>query len=276
MMGQFIFASCHSIGFGVRALLRNTGREGVSVSAGGRGAPIAIDLCIYREGELLASYPRFGEIATDELLEISATTCPELGTSGEHLVVARCSIGSGNEYFAQEHQLIYERSASNTFATLLYDQMPLPRQGSSAPPIVLLAPKAWVSTELACSVVFATAAVDGHRGYQDQPLEIAVLNEQGGVIAHEERAVREHDVLIFDVRDAVAGRVPLGRSPSFFDVVARGGAGSFAILTILVNETTGACAVEHSLSPHYYASRLERLRSEALRLPALASGRRPS
>lgn len=274
MIGQFLFASCNSMGFRVRALMRNTQREG-SIDVADGGEPIAIDLSVYGDGELLASYPRFAEIAPGGVVEISAATCPELGTAGEHLVLGRCSRGPGNGYLAQEHQLIYEIPARKTFTTLLYDQLPLPRPGADAPPIVLLAPKAWVSTEVACSVVFATSGADDGLGYQRRPLEITVLDEQGTVVAREERAVRHHDVVIFDVRAAVEGRVPLRRAPTFFDVVARGGAGSFAILTFLVNETTGGCAVEHSLSPHYYVSRLERVREEALRLPVVAS-RRPS
>jgi hypothetical protein len=161
MVGQFLFPSGRSIGFRVRALIRNTPRERGHHDADGAYGPIGIDLSVYRAGEMLATYPNFGEVTPDSMLEISDANCPELGTEGEHLVVAVCSRGSGRDYFAQEHQLIYERPGSGTFTTLLYDQLPLPRTGADASPIVLLAPKAWVSTELSEDVPLAVEVAAG-------------------------------------------------------------------------------------------------------------------
>lgn len=271
MIGQFLFASCHSIGFRARALMRNTARD---TGTDDLLESMTVDVSVYRAGKLLATYPEFGEVRPEGMLEISAETCPELGSDGEHLVLAQCSQKAGREYFPQEHQLIYEVPAHRTATTLLYDQIPVPVLGKTPSPIVLIAPKAWVSSELACWIVFATVAspIEENGGFQSRPLEITVLDHQGTVVASDERVVRDHDVVIFDVREAVAGR-PLSAKPVFFDVVARGGAGSFAIFTLLFNETTGACAIEHSLSPHYYASRLERVRDEALLFPGLGDVR---
>lgn len=56
--------------------------------------------------------------------------------------------------------------------------------------------------------------------------------------------------------------------PRLVNVVARGGAAQFAIMTFVVNHRTGAIALEHSLSPHYYVrDHGGRLRREALIFP---------
>jgi hypothetical protein len=49
-------------------------------------------------------------------------------------------------------------------------------------------------------------------------------------------------------------------------VVARGGASNYAIMGFITNDVTGSCALEHSLSPHYYFNGdRARVRAEAMR-----------
>jgi hypothetical protein len=100
---------------------------------------------------------------------------------------------------------------------------------------------------------------------QARELQIHVLDGSGASLAEETVSLPENSCYVFDVRKGLAGKARLEEDPKLFNVVARGGAASFAVVTFVINEKTGNMAVEHSLSPHYYVSTgLARVRAEAL------------
>lgn len=262
MIGQFIFPTCEVAGLRVAAYLRNTPRDSAS-----QPVDIDVELEVFQRGQLVVHEPEFGTIPFGGVLEVSERTCGALAPVGsDRLVVARCRTPDGSDsYFAQEHHLSYENPRTGVFDSLLYDQLPLVKAGRRASPIILLAPKAWVSTDVNSFVAFANVGASATAEPQAEPLVISVLSKTGEVLSTDTYDEPQNSALLFDVRAALRGMLGDSDTPELVNVVARGGASMYAIMTFVVNRATGNFALEHSLSPHYYVTDgLARVRTEAL------------
>jgi hypothetical protein len=257
---QFLFPTCRAAGLAGRAVLRNTARLGSGHGEAQAEHPVTVELAAWRDGERLFHDPAFVTLGLGDEAVVDAARLPALADDAETLVVARCRLEGREGYFPQEHQLTYSRAGRETH--LLYDQLPIPAPGKPAAPIVLLGPKAWVGRDVNTYVVFASHTFEGEGG--EHELEVTLLDPLGATLHAETRRAATRGVVVVDVRACVPS-LAHGAVPSFVNVVARGGAAQFAILTFVVNERTGGCALEHSLSPHYYSKQDHgRLRREAL------------
>lgn len=261
MIGQFIFPTCEAAGLRTAAYLRNTARGDENSSP-----DLRVEVMVFQNGELVLHEPEFGAIPFGGALELSERTCSGLAPSGaDRLVVARCRTPDDSDgYFAQEHHLSYENPRTGVFDSLLYDQLPLSKPGRRASPIILLAPKAWVGGDVNSFVAFANVGSSTASSPQGEPLTISVLSTEGAVLCTEVYDEPTNSALLFDVERALQGH-PASETPELLNVVARGGASMYAIMTFVVNRRTGNFALEHSLSPHYYVTEgLARVRDEAL------------
>src|SRR5690606_21090557 len=126
-----------------------------------------------------------------------------------------------------------------------------------------------VSRTVNSYVVFCNTLGDPDRREQAEPMVVSVLSQEGEMLHTAAYELKMNDTWIFDVRQAVSDRMALTDEPVFLNVVARGGASLYVIMTMVCNERSGNMAIEHSLSPHYYVpqSPRERLRQEALAFP---------
>jgi hypothetical protein len=268
MIGQFIIPSCAAAGLRIKAYLRNTARDSEPFPIEVRQQGLAVDLRVFANGDLIYHNPRYARVPLDGVQEISETTCPALaGDQSGLLVVAECSLPSdGPTYFAQEHHLRFENPSNRSSGSVLYDHLPLTETTRKFSPIVLLAPKVWVGSHFNAFVAFASSNSSTQSATQREPLIVTILDEEGHQVSSAKFDIMENSVFLFNVKKALAGKVDLGPIPRFFNVVAKGGASSFVIVTFVINEETGNFALEHSLSPHYYAVQgLQRVRNEALR-----------
>jgi hypothetical protein len=265
MLGQFIIPGAPGE-LSVKAFLRNATRGGEPFDPDLRRKGMSVDLRVFRHGQLEYHEPAFSNIPHDGIQEISQVTCPALrGDQSNLLVVARCSLSEGEEYFGQEHQLIYENSKTGAVGSLLYDQSPVLKPGAKTSPIVVLAPKIWVGRTVNSYVAFASTNSALESGTQSRALEVNILNQQGEIVYTNKYTLQENSTFLFDVRAAVADKIELVDAPTFLTVVAKGGAGLFAIMTFAVNDISGNFALEHSLPPDYYTSGdRQRVRIEAL------------
>ena len=262
MIGQFIFPTCEAAALSVAAYLRNTPRDTTS-----QPVDISVELLVFQQGQLIVHEADFGHIPFGGVLEVSERTCASLSPVGtERLVVARCRTPDASDsYFAQEHHLSYENARTGVFDSLLYDQLPLVKPGRRASPIVLLAPKAWISADVNSYVAFSNVGASEEVVSQAEPLVVSVLATSGEVLCTQTYDEPQNSVLLFDVRAALAGRRCHSGRPELVNVVARGGSSMYAIMTFVINQATGNFALEHSLSPHYYVTEgLPRVRAEAL------------
>lgn len=266
MIGQFIFPTCQAGGLRVAAYLRNTPRDGVV----GPVVGVSVELQVFEHGRSIAHEREFGTIPPDGVLEVSGRTFSAVGEgTRDRLVVARLRTPDGSDgYFAQEHHLTYENPLTGVFDSLLYDQLPIGKPGRRASPIILIAPKAWVGRHVNSLVAFANVGGSSVPTVQAQPLVISVLSSTGEVLSSEVFEEPENSALLFDVRAALRGHLSDAETPKMVNVVARGGASMYAIMTFVINKRTGNFALEHSLSPHYYVTDgLARVRDEALSFP---------
>lgn len=265
-IGQFIIPACAEGNVRIRAFLRNTQRLGEGFPLPLRKLGMPVELRIFRDGVLIEHDPAFARIPLNGVVEISDATCPALaGDQRGILIVARCSLPSdGPTYFGQEHQLCYESAKSSSLASVLYDQLPVIVGDRPQSQIVLLAPKAWVGRNHNAFVVFASTNSRLDSSEQERPLDVTVLDADGNVVASETISARHNAPVVVDVRKMV-GTDQLSEAPRLLNVVAKGGAAQFAIVTFVVNDATGNMALEHSLSPHYYVSTgLDTVRAHAL------------
>lgn len=272
LQGDFIVPHCAQAGLRMKAYLRNTLRVGESVPPDAREKGMGVELRVFCNGSLVHHDLEFAHVPLDGIKEISETTCAALkGSHDGLLVVARCSLESAtNGYFAQEHQLMFERAGSSAFGTVLYDQIPVMPKGRQPTPIILLAPKAWISSSLNTFIAFASTSGQLESGAQARPLTVKMLDAEGNTLHSGEYPMFDNTTFLMNVREMVGGKLAAGNAPSFLTVTARGGAGAYAIMAFMVNERTGNVALEHSLSPHYYVSGdLRRVREEALRFPPI-------
>ena len=261
---QFLFPTCRAAGLDVRACLRNTPRPGGDLRAHQEAHPVRVDLAVWEAGACLLHTPDFAELPLGEALVLDETNVPLLHHDGPHerVVIARTRLEGGQGYFSQEHQLTYAHGGRPTH--LLYDQLPVAAADKPTAPIVLLAPKVWVGGGVRTYVAFATAGRDGHES-ESHEVELTILGEDGTSLHRDTLVGSRHGVLMVDVTARLGITGGQLDAPHMVTVAARGGAAQFAILTFVVNERTGACALEHSLSPHYYTKEgRDRLRAEAL------------
>lgn len=253
--GQFIFATCIEAGLEVTAQLRNSIRRFDDVRPESRHNGMTIEVSVFEEGMLVFEDDQFANIGIEEVCEVSKTTCPALVPevcSAERVVVTQCSLKDNSTSFYQEHQLFYENPHTGFFSCLLYDQWPLPVLSKVASPIVLLAPKLWLSSQLNTLVCFASTSTSRRVEAEEVPLEISVLSQDGGLVYRQSHEKKRNSTWVFNARQRIGHLFNLGQKPLFFTLAARGGSGSYAITTFIVNEQSGCFALEHSLPPFYY------------------------
>ena len=267
MIGQFIIPNCAAAGLRVKALVRNTHNAGSSVPLELRSAGLSVELRVYRDGELIRHTPDFLQLPLNGVGEVSDDTCSELATSQKNiLIVARCSLASRtNDYFPQEHQLLFHSPETGAHSSLLYGQLPVPGSDRPSSPIVLLAPKVWIGAHINTFVVFASTNSKLQGDAQSRPLAISLHDQDGEVIVERNQILRNNATFVIDVKKEIRKATVTPSRPQLFSLTAKGGSGSFAIMSFIKNERTGNFALEHSLSPHYYvAGDLKRIRDEAL------------
>lgn len=270
MKGQFIFSTCNQAGLEVSALLRNSIRRFGDVPEAVRREGMTVGISVFENGERIFHESDFARVELGNEIEISGSTCSGLANGGaahERLVVAECSLfGHDHRSFSQEHQLSYSNPRTGFFSTLLYDQRPVAASGAIFSPIILLAPKIWVSDRIRTLISFASCADSSDPGLESQPLEISILSMDGKTLASIVHTKIRNSSWILDVRAALKSRMAIDSDPKFFTVVARGGAGGYAIMTFVINESSGCFALEHSLPPQYYVDGdRKRIRDEGAR-----------
>ncbi|MBT8551988.1 hypothetical protein G6731_08485 [Polynucleobacter paneuropaeus] len=214
-----------------------------------------VSLKIFQAGEIVFEDPNFATIKENKFLELSSNTCPKIeDNQNESLVLAQCRRADGEHYFAQEHQLIYEsRIGGNRTASLLYDQLPITNSTPKTNSILLLAPKAWLSNHVNTFICFANSnSALGYRPVKKNCF-ISFLKQNGEILHTAKFNLHENDTFILDVKKTLLGLIDgLDDNLQFINIVARVDFAACVILTIIQNEKTGALALEHSLSPHYY------------------------
>lgn len=266
MPGQFIFPTCNSAGLSLTALLRNTARDGTLREHGSKLGDMHVSLQIFHAGILVFNEPDFSTIPSGGHVEISETACPLLADSNkEFLLIARCKRGEGEQYFSQEHQVSYEKRGSGVKTTsLVYDQMPVVGAKAKLKPILLLAPKVWLSNDVNTFISFANVDDSHFDRVTKNPWEITFLGQNGERLHTLALNLKQNGNYVLDVKSALSGYVKLTNQLQMLSIVARGDAISCVILTFVQNQKTGALALEHSLSPHYYMNGdFARVRNEA-------------
>lgn len=268
MQGQFIFSTCNHAQLSLKALLRNTSRGGAISVRGLNLADLQVSLKIFHAGVLEFDAPDFATIPSGGHVEVSENTCPIItDDKREFLLIAHCKRGGGDQYFAQEHQVVYSKRGSARTTSLAYDQMPVFSK-ANAKPIVLLAPKVWVSNDVNTFISF-TNVDNGHFDrVAENPWEITFLGQNGKRLHALTLGLKQNGCYVLDVKSALSGHVEFTDQLQMLNIVARGDGVWCVILTFVQNQRTGALALEHSLSPHYYMDGdFARVRKEAFMFP---------
>ncbi|MFN2601577.1 MAG: hypothetical protein ABR582_02345 [Gemmatimonadaceae bacterium] len=234
-----------------------------------------VDLTVFEDGATVFHESEFALVKLDKVCEVSPRSCSGLSDANparERLVVAECSFPETDGLtFSQEHQITYTNSRTGFCSSLLYDQRPVPIAGRRMSPIVLLAPKVWLSRDINTLISFSSWSIPPCSGTEEAPLQISVLSPAGESVAVITRAKLKNSGWILDLGHALANSGSLKIKPEFFSVVARGGAGQYAIMTFVINNATGSFALEHSLPPNYYMDGdLKRVRDEGARFTEAA------
>lgn len=268
MLGQFIFSTCNHAGLNLTAILRNTSREGKQSQRGLSTEDMHVSLKIFHVGVLEFDAPDFATIPLGGHVEVSEKTCPVLADDKrEFLLIAHCKRGEGDQYFPQEHQVVYGRRESSRTTSLAYDQMPVVL-GAKAKPIVLLAPKVWVSNDVNTFISFANVDNGHFDRVAETPWEITFLAQNGKRLHILTLGLKQNGCYVLDVKSALSGHVEFTDQLQMLNIVARGDGVWCVILTFVQNQRTGALALEHSLSPHYYMDGdFARVRKEAFLFP---------
>lgn len=270
MIAQFIFPTCNRAGLSVSALLQNTARDkSHDINLSGL-EEMYVSLKIFQAGKILFEAPDFTVIKEDECFELSATNCPVLAESNhELLVVAHCKRGTDEQYFPQEHQLIYEaRNRCNKTVSLLYDQLPITNSIAPKNTILLLAPKVWISNDVNTFIYFANSNSTANSRIIEKDCDITFLKQDGKILHTVTFRLHENSTFVLDVKNTLFNYIKLQDDLQFINVVARVDFVACVILTIVQNAKTGALALEHSLSPHYYMDGdFSKVRREAFIFP---------
>jgi hypothetical protein len=263
MLGQFIFHTCNHAGLSLKALLRNSVRNGVLKGHEPNAEKMEVSLKIFHAGTPVFNEPNFCTISSGDYFEISESNCPILAdNTREFTLVAYCKRGEGALYFPQEHQVIYSRKGESRTTSLVYDQLPI-FVDSKFKPIILLAPKVWISNDVNTFISF-TNGDDGADEVVETEWKIDFIAQNGEIIHTSRLSLKQKDVYILDVKATLIERLELTDQLQMINVVARGESTACVILTFLQNKKTGALALEHSLSPHYYMNGdFNRVRNEA-------------
>lgn len=270
MQGQFIVPTCNSGGLSLTVLLRNTARDGSLSQSASNFDELYCALKVFKEGVLLFDDPYFSTIPAGGVVEVSEANCPFLAdNSGELLLIAQCNRGDGEQYFSQEHQIVYKKRNEGFVTTaLVYDQMPIVGEKAKPKPILLLAPKVWISNDVNTLISFSNVDSRCFNDIMEYQWEIIFLRQNGERIHKLAINIKQNENYILNVKNTLEGRIKLTDHLQMISVVARGEGVSCAILTFLQNKKTGALALEHSLSPHYYMNGdFVRVRNEAFILP---------
>lgn len=166
--------------------------------------------------------------------------------------IADISKGDANDYqyFPQEHHIQY--GISDSYASLLFDHQPYFANKDKFSSINVLAPKIVLAKNLNTHLVFNNAreASEGH--VQDHPMHIALLDASGKSVYNGSFNLTSNATFIFDVKKHLPDEYTYSSEPLFFSFVSKGGDSQFSIYTMIINELTGAIAIEHSLPPMYY------------------------
>ena len=266
MKGQFIFPTCKRAGLNVSTIFKNTARDKSFDGGKLELMDMHISLKIYKEGDIIYEYEDFAVVKEDEFFELSEMNCPIIAEcEGELLVIASCMRGENNEYFPQEHQLIFQsRNGITKNVSVLYDQLPISNTVARTNTILLLAPKVWISNEVNTFICFANSNSTDNSTKVKRNCIIHFLKQDGKILHTLEFNIYDNDTFILDIKNSLKGLIELNDRLQFVNVVARVNFVSCVIFTIIKNDKTGALAVEHSLSPHYYMNGdFSKVRSEA-------------
>jgi hypothetical protein len=267
MQGQFIFSTCKAAGLRMRALLRNAARGGEPARSDADTSEMKVSLKVFHAGVLEYESASFASIPYGEYAEVSDDTCPILADERkEYLLIAHCRRGDGDQYFAQEHQLIYEPRSGGRTTSLIYDQLPVASGKINS--ILLLSPKAWVSNDVDTFICIANVGNPRSDGVAGSSWQIEFLEQSGARIHALSLELAQNGSHLIDVKRELQDHIVLSEQPQMLTVVARGSTVGAVILTFLVNRKTQAVALEHSLSPHYYMNGdFSRVRREAFLFP---------
>jgi hypothetical protein len=262
MLGQFIFHTCNYAGLKMKAILRNSLRDQLDLYQSSIGE-MDVSLRVFDQGRVVLDAKEFCKIKLGEYLEITEDNCPILADDQrDFLLVAQCSRGDGEQYFSQEHQVTYSIKDHLRETSLVYEQ--LPTNVIKPKTILLLAPKVWVSNEVNTIISFAISD-DNHCAVRNESSwKIDFLDQDGLIIKTINRSFKKNDVYFLDAKAELTGYTQISDKLRMMSVVARGDSVGCVILTFIKNEKTGAIALEHSLSPHYYMDGdFGRVRAEA-------------
>ena len=263
MLGQFIFNTCNHAGLNLKALLRNSARSGSLSERELNNGDMHVSLKAFHAGNVVFDAIDFCTIRSGNHVEISEKNCPILADNNkEFTLVAQCKRGDGEQYFPQEHQVIYSKKGDARTTSLVYDQLPV--LGAKAKPILLLAPKVWASKDVNTFISFANSDEAHTDKVVATKWKIDLLAQDGKILRTLELDLKLNDVYLLDVKSALSGIIEFTEQLQMIHVVARGESVSCVILTFVQNQKTGALALEHSLSPHYYMNGdFNRVRKEA-------------
>jgi hypothetical protein len=271
--------SARSLGLGLELRLRNTARRLGSGDMQEAQGAVQIDLRAYQRGRMVFHDPCFGEITPGGSFPISDfDVLKRVDGSADHeeetLFVARLTKANGQGYFSQEHQLTYT-TANGAQAYLLYDQQPLRLDSSRPAPLVLMMPKVWVGGDINTYIMACNASNCAEIAQQPELVQFLVLDERGQAICTWEQRFFYNEARAFNLRDRIAPYADISRQPRFFNLVGRGGAGSFVFFAVVRNTRTEHLAIEHSLPPIYYMDGdMQRVRAEACN-PARLTAKHP-
>ena len=264
MLGQFIFHTFNHANLSLKVLLRNTVRNGVLNELGSNAKNMYVSLNAYHSGILVFSKNDFCTISPGGSIELSESNCPILAyDTRDYVLVAHCKRDEGSQYFAQEHQVTYSRKGDSRTTSLVYDQSPVLE--ARLKPIVLLAPKVWVSKDVNTYISIANGDYNTNNIFET-PWKIDLIAQNGKIIRSLKLNLKQKDLYFLNVKAMLTEYPDLTTDKlQMITVVAKGESSACAILTFLQNTITGALALEHSLSPHYYMNGdFNKVRKEAL------------
>jgi hypothetical protein len=261
MIGQFIFHTSNRVGLKMKVILRNSLRSSSDLSES-FDKEMKVSLRIFCQGNLISKMENFCTIAPGDHVEITQENCKFLADDKrDFLLVAHCKRGDGLKYFPQEHQVSYAFRGHSRETYLVYDQ--LPAYVEKLKTILLLAPKVWISTDFNTIISFANSN-DLEVIPAKNSWVIDFLAQDGSIIRSIRRDFIQNDVYQLNVKSELLGYIKITDKLEMISVVARGESVGCVILTFIKNERTGALALEHSLSPHYYINGdFDRVRAEA-------------
>ena len=250
MRTEFFYSTCKGIGLSSSVYLRNTYRTTRTQVTAVRAA-----VSIFQAGTCIVKNYAIGNITPGGMLEIKEQTLRE---QFKNQIVANDELlfsfsflgldGNADQAFAQEHQINYFAEEGFGFGSLLFDQMPVAEKAT--PPVVLIAPKIWLSPETEVYLVMATrseAPQEGLRG-----LKLGLFDENGSCAHSWETTEVRNSANVLPIRKIFKDLDLSGRA--FFNLFGFGNSSSTVLYTIIQDRKTGNLAIEHSLSPHYYFS----------------------